>query len=71
MTIEVLISVGKSKNCISPHPSTFLIISNKMRNIELGPYISYIFMEIVVCLKGWVIKDIKAPRIVKVELTDL
>ena len=46
------------------------MILNKMFDFQLHPHIPEIRTEIFVYEKGGVIKPIKAPAIVKVELTD-
>ena len=59
-----------TKNRSSP-PSIFLMIQNKMCELQWHPYIGEIHTKNLVYEKGGVIKHIKAPAIVKAELLDL
>ena len=72
--IQIKVSI-KSQNVktkkISSSKLIFLTIKNSIFQFELHPHICEVRMEILVHEKDGVIKYIKAPAGVKVELSDL
>ena len=69
--IKVLFKWPNQKKAVSFHFSIFIMIQNKKIQFQWHPHIGEIHTKILVYQKGRVIKNIKAPARVNVELPDL